>query len=285
MHASRHTAATGAGLLASCAATPGSATASGTPIEGGTLTVALPSIPDILDASITPAWNYPGRAVVDNLVDLDADGQIVPYLATSWEVNDDNTQFTFHLRDDVTFSNGEPLTANDVKATFDGAISFRQREGQGVAAGYLTGPPSRDLILKASRPKRKRARQRPNEPCKTPRQRAWKRNGASRRKPSAKPKPRKRHAQLQPQPRRKLPRKRNPQANLSMRSRRRPGAQPQARPTTWTGRRTRSRSSKAGRPVSTPTSPARPLRAKARPSRHNIFKFNIFLGVFQVGNQ
>lgn len=140
------TAATGAGLLASCAATPGSATASGTPIEGGTLTVALPSIPDILDASITPAWNYPGRAVVDNLVDLDADGQIVPYLATSWEVNDDNTQFTFHLRDDVTFSNGEPLTANDVKATFDGAISFRQREGQGVAAGYLTGYESTTVV-------------------------------------------------------------------------------------------------------------------------------------------
>ncbi len=39
-------------------------------------------------------------------------------LAESWEVVDELT-WVFHLRDGVTFHNGEPLTANDVKFTFE----------------------------------------------------------------------------------------------------------------------------------------------------------------------
>jgi ABC-type transport system substrate-binding protein len=37
----------------------------------------------------------------------------------SWEHNDELTEFTFHLRDDVTFSDGSPFTAEVVKANFD----------------------------------------------------------------------------------------------------------------------------------------------------------------------
>src|SRR5699024_7419128 len=42
-----------------------------------------------------------------------------PWLATEWEVNDDATEFTFTLREDVTFSDGAPLTAEVVAANFD----------------------------------------------------------------------------------------------------------------------------------------------------------------------
>jgi peptide/nickel transport system substrate-binding protein len=43
----------------------------------------------------------------------------VGLLAESWDQNEDATVFTFHLRDGVTWSDGEPFTANDVKFSYD----------------------------------------------------------------------------------------------------------------------------------------------------------------------
>ncbi|MFP6581165.1 MAG: peptide-binding protein [Candidatus Hydrogenedentota bacterium] len=42
-----------------------------------------------------------------------------PFIAKSWEISDDHLTYTFQLRDDVTFSDGVPLTAHDIKFTFD----------------------------------------------------------------------------------------------------------------------------------------------------------------------
>jgi len=41
-------------------------------------------------------------------------GSIEPNLSTDWTVSDDGLVYTFSLRDDVTFANGDPLTAEDV---------------------------------------------------------------------------------------------------------------------------------------------------------------------------
>jgi peptide/nickel transport system substrate-binding protein len=43
--------------------------------------------------------------------------------AESWEVSNDGTVFTFHLRQDAKFADGTPITANDYKYTFDRAIT------------------------------------------------------------------------------------------------------------------------------------------------------------------
>lgn len=48
-----------------------------------------------------------------------ADGTTTPWLATEWEVADDGTGITFHLRDDVSWSDGEPFEADDVVISFD----------------------------------------------------------------------------------------------------------------------------------------------------------------------
>jgi peptide/nickel transport system substrate-binding protein len=54
------------------------------------------------------------------LVDISPeDVSVIPDLAESWEVSDDNLTFTYYLRDDVTWHDGEPFTANDVKFTYD----------------------------------------------------------------------------------------------------------------------------------------------------------------------
>ncbi|MGI6878344.1 ABC transporter substrate-binding protein [Microbacterium sp. gxy059] len=47
-----------------------------------------------------------------------ADGTTTPWLAESWDVADDGLSITFHLRDGVSWSDGEPLTAEDVATTF-----------------------------------------------------------------------------------------------------------------------------------------------------------------------
>lgn len=47
-----------------------------------------------------------------------ADGKTVPWLATSWETAADGLSITFHLRDDVKWSDGKPFTAKDVATTF-----------------------------------------------------------------------------------------------------------------------------------------------------------------------
>jgi len=60
-----------------------------------------------------------GRNVLDSLVAQDLDGSFVPWLAKSWEISDDQLTYTFTLRDDVTFTDGEKFDAAAVKANFD----------------------------------------------------------------------------------------------------------------------------------------------------------------------
>lgn len=58
--------------------------------------------------------------ILSSLVDYDPRSeQFVPALAKSWEVSEDNQSYTFHLRRDVRWSDGEAFTADDVIFTFD----------------------------------------------------------------------------------------------------------------------------------------------------------------------
>ena len=47
---------------------------------------------------------------------------VEPALAESWEHSDDGLEWTFHLRRDVSWHDGEPFTAHDVEFTFNGII-------------------------------------------------------------------------------------------------------------------------------------------------------------------
>ncbi|WP_210480153.1 ABC transporter substrate-binding protein [Naasia sp. SYSU D00948] len=58
-----------------------------------------------------------GQAVYDSLLRANPDFEVEPNLATDWEYNEDKTVLTMTLRDDVTFTNGEPLTAEDAAAS------------------------------------------------------------------------------------------------------------------------------------------------------------------------
>lgn len=63
--------------------------------------------------------------IYDTLVWKDASGEILPWLADSWEESDDARTYTFQLRDDVSWHDGKPLTAQDVAFTFQ---YFREQD-------------------------------------------------------------------------------------------------------------------------------------------------------------
>ncbi|HCX84781.1 MAG TPA: hypothetical protein DHV14_06540, partial [Micrococcales bacterium] len=136
--------ATGSVLaLAACssvASGAGDASADG----GGSLVVAQVTEPEnapdpIIDGSLA-GYNYYYN-IFDRLVMLDADGTLQPQLATDWEPNEDFTQWTFTLRQGVTFHDGSDLTAEDVVFTYqtildspDSAILEYMRVLEGVRA-------------------------------------------------------------------------------------------------------------------------------------------------------
>ena len=73
-----------------------------------------------------------GRAVAyvfDGLTTFTPDARVEPALAERWEVSPDGSRYTFHLRRGVTFSDGRPLTARDVMASWTRALDPRTKGG------------------------------------------------------------------------------------------------------------------------------------------------------------
>jgi peptide/nickel transport system substrate-binding protein len=130
-------------LLSACGTDTGGgpgAAAGGEPRSGGTLTFAVGSDAGCVDPQQVGSNDtiYSVRQLVDSLTDQDPEtGEIVPWLAERWEVSDDATTFTFHLRDGVTFSAGSPLTAQVVKDNLDAVPDLGPLAS--LARGYLAG--------------------------------------------------------------------------------------------------------------------------------------------------
>jgi peptide/nickel transport system substrate-binding protein len=98
------------------AAALGSGTFLGSPASAKDMFVVdLVNEPSSLDPQ--KQWNpdsyYVYRNVFDNLITRDDDGKIVPQIATAWEYKSPS-EVVFKLRSDVTFHDGEKLTAEDV---------------------------------------------------------------------------------------------------------------------------------------------------------------------------
>ncbi|MCB9134306.1 MAG: ABC transporter substrate-binding protein [Anaerolineales bacterium] len=83
--------------------------------------------------------------VYDYLVDVDAQSNPVPRLATSWEVSDDGKTYTFQLAEGVTFHDGSPFSAADVVWTFDRLRNTADTPTQGLYANVLSVEATGDL--------------------------------------------------------------------------------------------------------------------------------------------
>ena len=128
-------------FLKSTTAMMGAVIASGTPmaaaaeepVTGGTLIWGHSETTQNLDMHQTGTAST-GRLlqnVHESIVSADADFNIIPNLAASFEQSDDGLTYTFTLRDDVMFHNGAKMTSADVKYSFErvmnpdtGAVNF-----------------------------------------------------------------------------------------------------------------------------------------------------------------
>lgn len=115
-----------AALITGCAAgaEPGTppATVSGEPQSGGTLRFGLLAPPLKPDTHL--GSNYSdgiiGGNISDKLTYFNPDTkEIEPWVAEEWTISDDLTEYTFTIRDGITFSDGTALTAESVKENYD----------------------------------------------------------------------------------------------------------------------------------------------------------------------
>ena len=131
--------------LSACSGQTTTASDSTEPVSGGTLKLAFwPDNPNLTSVDPFQVYWIESRTILRNVVDSLTDqdpktGEIVPWLATGWKVQDGNTKFTFDLRTDVTFSDGTKLTADSVKLAFDSDAAEVKTVPGVFGASYLAG--------------------------------------------------------------------------------------------------------------------------------------------------
>ena len=105
---------------------------------GGTLRVSTSSDTTTLDLHSISHGNsqWLGRILFDCLVYQDEQGTLSPWLAKSWDISADGKTYTFHLRDDVTFSDGEKFNARAVQVNLEHMRDPATKSP--LAAAYIT---------------------------------------------------------------------------------------------------------------------------------------------------
>lgn len=92
------------------------------PVDGDWLVTRLSAeMPHLNPLTHTDAYAYYVYLwIYDTLIEYDNETiEPIPAVAESWDISPDHLIYTFHLRKDVKFTDGVPLTAKDVKFTFD----------------------------------------------------------------------------------------------------------------------------------------------------------------------
>lgn len=87
-----------------------------------TLVVGATSSPASLDFTTTSGAAIPQAMmgnIYEGLVRINQSGDVEPLLARSWEVSDDGKEYVFRLRENVSFSNGEPFNAASAKFSIE----------------------------------------------------------------------------------------------------------------------------------------------------------------------
>ncbi|WP_117194327.1 ABC transporter substrate-binding protein [Rhizobium terrae] len=119
------------------------------------LKIGLQDDPDTLDPATN--WSFVGRHVLqslcDKIVDIDANGQIVPMLAASWQWSADSKTLTLKLRNDAVFHDGTKVDAAAIKYNLERALnakfSRRKPEISAINTVDAVDPTTVQINLKA----------------------------------------------------------------------------------------------------------------------------------------
>jgi peptide/nickel transport system substrate-binding protein len=94
-------------------------------VSSGVLTIGIPVEPETLDPGdgVYVQEQFIAMNLFDSLLSVAPDGSLHAGLASAWEPNAEYSEFTFKLREDVTFHDGTAFNADAVKASFDHIMS------------------------------------------------------------------------------------------------------------------------------------------------------------------
>jgi len=124
--------------------------------SGGTVVTAVNSDPGHFNPGITTGYDVHvvADSMFNGLVALDGELNPIPDLATSWEVSDDSTVYTFELAE-ARWHDGEPFTSADVKFTFENILfqyHSRTRAGLGAVVEAIETPDPRTVVFRMKEP-------------------------------------------------------------------------------------------------------------------------------------
>jgi peptide/nickel transport system substrate-binding protein len=135
--------------------TPAAAETPDTADRAGTLRVALPNFPNSLDVATAAERNAQNAAwqLFDSLVWINEQGDLEPALAEDWDVSEDGTTYTFRLRQDVTFHNGEPFNADSVVFSWErGSREDMQWSDRWVRASSVERQDDYTVVMRTESP-------------------------------------------------------------------------------------------------------------------------------------
>ncbi|HEY3152905.1 MAG TPA: ABC transporter substrate-binding protein, partial [Candidatus Binatia bacterium] len=126
----------------------------GNPRKGGTLILGMAADPSTLNCGIESSQIVAmvTSNIYNGLIHMDEESNPHPDLAQSWEISPDGLVYTFQLRDNVKWHDGQPLTSADVKFSFEslvGKYNARGREAyRSIKAIETPGPTTVKISLK-----------------------------------------------------------------------------------------------------------------------------------------
>lgn len=125
--------------------------------EGATLAYGLSAEPTDIKTGVDQgsAAKEVTALVRRGLLQYNADGEPAPALASDYEVSEDGLTYSFTLRSDLTFSNGDPLTSADVKRTFEyfaGDDNGANYQGEFANVSEIETPDDTTVVLTLAEP-------------------------------------------------------------------------------------------------------------------------------------
>lgn len=130
----------------------------GKPITGGNLVVQISGDPGGLDQNSSASIDAVNisELIFEKLFALDNKNVPKPMLVDKYEIENDSKDFTFHLRSGVKFSDGTPLTANDVVESLKYwmRVNFGVGTSVGAITDSITAPDDATVVWKLKEPHR-----------------------------------------------------------------------------------------------------------------------------------
>lgn len=124
------------------------------PRKGGNLVVAVDREPDTFDLYHV-TWSGGLQLVYESLASRDWDYKYAPALAERWESSPDGLTWTFHLKKNVKFHDGTPLTSHAVKRHFEILLNPETNAANALDYAWIKGmetPDEHTIVFKLDKP-------------------------------------------------------------------------------------------------------------------------------------